>query len=155
MYIQDMFNKSIDRDIKGVIKVGQDNTDVIKQELEEYVVTKELQKHFDDFFVAYKKGINNYTDKMGVWISGFFGSGKSHFLKILSYLLENREVDGKSAIDYFLDDEKLGNDNTILNIKEVLSVPTDVILFNIDSKSDATGTKDKSTLLNVFFKSVQ
>ena len=152
MYIQDMFNKSIDRDIKGVIKVGQDNTDVIKQELEEYVVTKELQKHFDDFFVAYKKGINNYTDKMGVWISGFFGSGKSHFLKILSYLLENKLVYDKNAIDYLLEDEKIENEETIINIKEAISVPTDVILFNIDSKSDATGTKDKSTLLNVFLK---
>ncbi len=72
MKIKDMFAKPIDRDIQGVIKVGQDDEENVKQELEEYVVTKELQKHFRDFFSSYKKGIVGNTDKMGVWISGFF-----------------------------------------------------------------------------------
>ena len=107
MIIKQMFAKPIDRDIKGVIKVGQDDDSNIKQELEEYVVTRELLKHFSDFFASYKKGIVGNTDKMGVWISGFFGSGKSHFLKILSYLLANKEVDGKTAIRYFSDDGKI------------------------------------------------
>ena len=49
MIIKNMFAKPIDRDIKGVIKVGQDDDANIKQELEEYVVTRELQKHFSDF----------------------------------------------------------------------------------------------------------
>jgi len=107
MFIKDMFAKPIDRDIKGVIKVGQADDENVKQELGEYVVTRELQKYFADFFGSYKKGINGHTDKMGVWISGFFGSGKSHFLKILSYLLENKEVNGKKAIDYFIDDQRI------------------------------------------------
>ena len=109
MIIKDMFAKPIDRDIKGVIKVGQDDNANIQQELEEYVVTRELQKHFRDFFASYKRGINGETEKMGVWISGFFGSGKSHFLKIISYLLENKEVNGKRAIDYFIEDNKIAD----------------------------------------------
>lgn len=92
MRIKEMFYKPIDRDIKGVIKVGQGDDSNVYQELEEYVVTRELAKHFNDFFEAYKKSIVGTTDKMGVWISGFFGSGKSHFLKILSHILENKEV---------------------------------------------------------------
>ena len=107
MEIKKMFAKPIDRDLKGVIKVGQDDDANIRQELEEYVVTRELQKHFRDFFDSYKRGINGNTDAMGVWISGFFGSGKSHFLKILSYLLENKVVDGKTALEYFEEDEKI------------------------------------------------
>ena len=76
MQLKDMFVKPIDRDIQGVIIVGQGEETNVAQELEEYVVTKELQKHFADFFSAYKKGILGTTPKMGVWISGFFGSGK-------------------------------------------------------------------------------
>ena len=107
MLIKNMFSKPIDRDIKGVIKVGQDDQVNIQQELEEYVVTNELQVYFSEFFSNYKKSILGKTDNMGVWISGFFGSGKSHFLKILSYLLENKEVNGKKAIDYFEEDNKI------------------------------------------------
>ena len=107
MILKELFAKEIDRDIKGVIKVGQGDDENIRQELEEYVVTRELRKHFAEFFNSYKRGINGNTDKMGVWISGFFGSGKSHFLKILSYLLENKEVNGKKALDYFTEDHRL------------------------------------------------
>ena len=100
MNISQMFEKPIDRDIKGVIKVGQHDQENIYQELNEYVVTNELSKHFRVFFNNYRKGIEAPTDDMGVWISGFFGSGKSHFLKILSYILENIEVKGRNAIDF-------------------------------------------------------
>ena len=100
--LKSMFYKDIDRDIKGVIKVGQNDDANIRQELDEYVVTGELNTYIDRFFEAYKAGIIGDTDKNGVWISGFFGSGKSHFLKILSYLLENRSIDGKNSIDVVL-----------------------------------------------------
>ena len=113
MYVKNMFAKPIDREIKGVIKVGQGDDENVRQELEEYVVTRELQKHFADFFSSYKKGIVGNTDKMGVWISGFFGSGKSHFLKILSYLLENRLVDGKTALEYFIEDRKIKDEISV------------------------------------------
>ena len=90
MKLRDFYSKEVDRDIQGVIKV--DSEEYQEQELSEYVVTKELNKHFINFYDAFIKSINVPTEKMGVWISGFFGSGKSHFLKILSYLLENKEI---------------------------------------------------------------
>jgi hypothetical protein len=148
--LKEMFHKQIDRDIKGVIKVGQADDENIKQELDEYVVTGELNKYIDRFFESYKTSIIGNTDKNGVWISGFFGSGKSHFLKILSYLLENREIDGKKAINYF--DDK-GLDSFILaNMKQAGDVSTDVILFNIDSKSDSDSKSNKDAIVKVFNK---
>ncbi|MDU4950796.1 MULTISPECIES: BREX system P-loop protein BrxC [Clostridium] len=148
--LKSMFYKPIDRDIKGVIKVGQADDENIKQELEEYVVTGELNKHIDRFFEAYKAGIIGHTDKNAVWISGFFGSGKSHFLKILSYLLENRSIEGQNAINYF--DDK-GLDSFILaNMKQAGDISSDVILFNIDSKSDSDNKSNKDAIVNVFNK---
>lgn len=147
-----MFKKSIDRDIQGVIKVGQSNEENIYQELEEYVVTNELTKHFRDFFSSYKKGINNSTDKMGVWITGFFGSGKSHLLKILSYLLQNKEVNGKHAIDYFTDGKKIDDAMIVADMKLAGTVPADVILFNIDSKSDSNSKTLPDAIVRVFLK---
>lgn len=152
MNIKNMFEKPIDRDIQGVIKVGQSNEENIYQELEEYVVTNELTKHFRDFFSSYKNGINKHTDKMGVWITGFFGSGKSHLLKILSYLLQNKEVNGKHAIDYFTDGKKIDDPMIIADMKLAGTVPADVILFNIDSKSDSNSKSLPDAIVRVFLK---
>jgi len=159
MIIKDMFKKSIDRDIQGVIKVAQIggegiNEAIVRQELDEYVVTKELNNHFARFFSAYSRSINGNTDKMGVWISGFFGSGKSHFLKILSYLLENKKVDNKHAIDFFVDDGKIVDQMVLADMKLCGGVAehTDVILFNIDSKSDQSGKDNKDAIVKVFLK---
>ena len=130
MLIQNMFQDDINRKINGVIKVNQDDQDVIEQEVREYVITRELKKHFMALFNYYCEMFDDPNADIGVWISGFFGSGKSHFLKILSYLLENRSVDGKHAIDYFEEKEELQKDNFILADMHLAgTVSTDVILF--------------------------
>lgn len=152
MKLQDIYKKDINRNIQGVIKVDDDRDKSIKQELEEYVVTREIEKHFNEFFDAYTTsiGVGNRTEKMGVWISGFFGSGKSHFLKMLAYLLENREIDGKKAIDYFND--KIIDQMLKGNITRSGNVSSDVILFNIDAKSSLESTTQKDRILKVFEK---
>ena len=159
MQIKNMFEKQIDRDIKGVIKVGQSDEENIYQELDEYVVTKELLKHFRVFFENYEKGIDGYTDKMGVWISGFFGSGKSHFLKILSYLLKNSTVEGKRAIEYFTGCEsdagirpKIEDPMLIAEMTKAGETDSDVMLFNIDSKGSAKIGSGKEAIVEVFMK---
>ena len=152
MIIEEIFKNPISRELKGVIKVGQAEEENIKQELEEYVVTRELQKHFSNFFASYKKGIVGATDKMGVWISGFFGSGKSHFLKILSYILGNKTVEGKRALDYFIDDKKIVDQMVLADMQLAAETPATVMLFNIDSKSESTGKNSKDAIVSVFLK---
>ena len=112
MRIQQMFYDDIDRKINGVVKVDQDAADVLKQEVQEYVITRDIRKHIITFFNNYAESFREPTADVGVWISGFFGSGKSHFLKMLSYLLENKEVDGKKVEDYFR--EKFDDEATLM-----------------------------------------
>lgn len=150
MEIKDIFVRPIDRSLEGVIKADALDDATVKQELDEYVVTDELKKHFAKFFHAYADSIGKDTKKMGVWISGFFGSGKSHFLKILSYLLENREIDGRHAVDFFDADRKISDPMVIADIHRAESIPTDVILFNIDAKSSKQQGED--SLLDVFIR---
>lgn len=148
MQLQYIYKSDINRDINGVIKVAQNDEKSIKQELGEYIITRELRKHFNTFFTNYEKSLSYPTDKIGVWISGFFGSGKSHFLKILSYLLSNDTVAGKKAVDYFAD--KFDDPMMFAQLERCANVPTDTILFNIDSKSPIN--KDKTAILRVFAK---
>ena len=148
MKIQNMFQKDIDRGINGVIKVSQDDQESLKQELSEYIITKDLRRCFDTFFDNYSRAIDIPTDKVGVWISGFFGSGKSHFLKMLSYLLSNKKVDGREALDYFKD--KLDDAITYAMVERCVRIPTESILFNIDIEGPIK--KDKTAVLRVFAK---
>lgn len=146
MRLKEIYKADIDRDINGVIKTAQNDEASVKQELEEYVVTRELRGHFSTFFSNYERTLSRSTDKTGVWISGFFGSGKSHFLKILSYLLSGCVIAGKRAVDYFAD--KFDDARLFEQIARCASVPTETILFNIDSKSPIN--KDKTAILRVF-----
>ncbi|MBQ1791564.1 MAG: BREX system P-loop protein BrxC [Oscillospiraceae bacterium] len=149
MRIQSMFKDDINRKINGVVKVDQDESSVLVQELNEYVITRELKKHFITFFNNYIESFNEDTADIGVWISGFFGSGKSHFLKILSYLLENKEVQGIKTVERFR--EKFADDPaTFMLIDRATKGRTDTILFNIDIEGSIN--KDKTAVLRVFAK---
>ena len=150
MVIRDIFKKDINRSINGVIKVSQSDEDSIKQELSEYVVTRELQRHFAHFFENYSRALDVPTDKIGVWISGFFGSGKSHFLKMLSYLLSNKVVDGVPAIDYF--DGKVKDGMVYASMRRSAEVATEAILFNVDTKGGQwkSGDTARTALLRAF-----
>lgn len=149
MLIKDMFTKDINREINGVIQVAQDTESVVYQEVSEYVVTDELQELFEKFFDAYFKAFKEPTNGIGVWISGFFGSGKSHFLKMLSYILENKQIGSSKTVEMFK--EKLAASPKLYSLMEqATAVDTEAILFNIDI--EGTSEKDSTAVMRVFAK---
>jgi len=148
MKIQEMFVDDINRKINGVIKVDQEDT-TTEQELNEYVITRELKRHFITFFNYYDDAFDTPTADIGVWISGFFGSGKSHFLKMLSYILENRTINGIPTVERFR--KKFADDPaTFMLIDKATKAPTETILFNIDI--EGFSNKDNTAVLKVFAK---
>jgi len=159
MHIKDLFVRDLFRQINGVVKADQHDEAVVWQELDEYVVTRELDRHFRKFFDSYLAVMDNpkdpvVTSRMGVWVSGFFGSGKSHFIKILSYILRNhrardpRTAQEKDTVHFF--DQKINDALLLSDIKRAVTGTTDIILFNIDSKSDNKDSKD--AILSVFIR---
>lgn len=155
--IKHLFERDLFRPINGVIKADQLDEHSVWQELDEFVVTCELEQHLRRFFQSYLDAMDHagnpeVAGKIGVWISGFFGSGKSHLIKILSYLLRNQAlpVNGgsKRAVAFF--DSKVKAPMLLADIKRAVAGHTDVILFNIDSKADAGRGRD--AILAVFLK---
>jgi hypothetical protein len=147
LQMRNIFLKPVDRPIDGVIKADDETS--LRTEVEEYVITSEIAQRLEAFLQAY----NNYSTANGVWISGLFGSGKSHLLKMLAYLLENHEVEGVPAYDLFKDKKEL-TDNPMLAgaLRKAVLIPSKSILFNIDQKADVISKNEVDALLAVFQK---
>lgn len=157
MKIHELLEKDIFRSINGVVKADQRDDGSVRQELDEFVVTKELGRHLDRFFSNYKESLDNPADpdisgKIGIWVSGFFGSGKSHLIKILSYVFNGVTVDmagqPKVAMEFF--ENKIQDPMLLGDIKRSASQDSRAILFNIDSKADQSRGRD--AILAVFLK---
>ena len=147
MKLSGIFVKPVDRHIEGVIKADDEAS--LRQEVEEYVLTNEVAKRLNAFLDAY----NKYEGANGVWISGFFGSGKSHLLKMLALLLENRPVEGVPTLEAFLRKQEIQDDALLRHdLEQAVAIPSRSILFNIDQKADVISKSQFDALLAVFVK---
>jgi hypothetical protein len=99
--IDELFSRPIDRKIEEVIKVDDEST--IRTEVEEYIPTDHIEEELVDVLNQFQESILNPSETVNIWVSGFFGSGKSSFAKVLGYLIANPVVDGKSVADRFFD----------------------------------------------------
>lgn len=145
MNFSSMFKQDYNRIIETVIKA--DDTEHLKQEVDEYVITNEIRGKLADFFEAYnvpRKAVR----ANGVWISGFYGSGKSHLLKILSYILENKENVGEVFANKIESAPKLKGDI----LRALRNYDAESILFNIDQQAERTSKESASAILQVFYK---
>ena len=157
MLIREFFDRDIQRSINGVVKADQQDDASVWDELDEFVVTHELDKHLHSFFRSYLNVADNLNkpevaSRIGIWNSGFFGSGKSHFLKVLSYLMENRQltVEGKAkrTVEFF--QTKVNDPLFYADIQRAVAPPTDVVLFNIETKADHSS--DRDAILSVLLR---
>jgi 2-phosphoglycerate kinase len=95
--IKDLFAGDIDRRIEEVIKVDQADVAIIREELKEYVVTDSIRAHFREVFDHYQTTWQKPNEGIAIWVSGFFGSGKSSFAKYLGLALADLDILGKGA----------------------------------------------------------
>lgn len=146
MIQEQIYKKDINRIIDGVIKA--DSTAKLAEEITEFVITGEqirlLPRLFDTLVPPQQANC--------VWISGDFGSGKSHLLKILSYVLENKLViEGRPCAEIFA--EKANDDFELKGqIQKACKVPTESVLFNIQELHDGLGKNVNDPVLAIFLK---
>lgn len=144
LQLKQIFVKNIDEKIDGVVKASDDSK--IADEVREYVLTNEIQTNLEQFLDTYNDPTADYTN--GVWISGFFGSGKSHLLKILSHILgdaptqhstddNNREpITRTEVIDNMKAKARQAENHELEGLLDAnLRIPAMSLLFNIDSIS--------------------
>lgn len=139
-----LFRKDIERHIEGVVKADDVELKNLENEVEEYVLTSSIENKLDEFLEAYfeKRAGGN-----GFWISGFFGSGKSHLLKMVALLLENKKLGDRTVADIFID--KCSKDNAFLKGKlKKLNNKAQSILFDISKVANINNKKD--TVLEIF-----
>jgi hypothetical protein len=130
MKIGELLERDFSKPIEEIIKVNNADEQTVYTELTEYVATDRIKEHYRRLLKAMVNAKSTPTEDIGVWISGFFGSGKSSFAKNLGYVLANRVVLGKPASELFVKQVK---DNDIDNYVDWLkkNVPYEVFMFDV------------------------
>ena len=133
--IGDLLTRDLSRKIEEIIQVDQADEQSVHAEITEYVATDSIREQYHHLLRAVAEAPTDPSESVGVWVSGFFGSGKSSFAKNLGYALENRTVLGTKFADLFK--QQLGDARTsdlldLINAK----TPTEVILFEVAKEAD-------------------
>src|SRR5207302_2500681 len=115
-----------------VIKVDQTDEDILRDEIDEYVVTNAIRSHYVGIFEAYRETPNKPHEGIAIWVSGFFGSGKSSFAKMLGLSIGNRMVAGESAAERFA---LRTGDKRLQVLLKVISekIPTHAVIFDVST----------------------
>ena len=107
MEIKQLFdpNKDIYRTIEKVITYGSSQEARLKAEISEYVVTESIEEQFEKLLTKMHAAMDaGGENEVGVWVSGFYGSGKSSFTKYLGLAFDdNIKIDGTPFIKHLQD----------------------------------------------------
>ena len=130
--IETLFGKDIHRRIEEVIKVDQTDEEIIRDEIDEYVVTDAICRHYTEILDAYRETPNRPHEGIGIWVSGFFGSGKSSFAKMLGLSVENRTIAGQPAAKRFA--ERAGDPKLSVLLDAIGEhIPTHAVIFDVST----------------------
>ena len=130
--IKTLFANDIHRRIEEVIKVDQTDEEIIRDEINEYVVTDAIRSHFTQILEAYRETPNKPHEGIAIWVSGFFGSGKSSFAKMLGLSVANRTVAGESAAERFA--HRAGDKKLQVLLKTINEqIPTHAVIFDVST----------------------
>src|SRR3989442_9875052 len=99
MKIKELFRGDNERPIETVIHVDLSDEAIVAHEIDEYVVTENIRAHLEELADVYAETARDPSESTNVWVSGFFGSGKSSFAKTVGYALANPVIKGRSATE--------------------------------------------------------
>jgi hypothetical protein len=157
MKIADLFATRVEEKIEPVIKVGERSDErKLANEVGSYVVTPMIEAYLDDMLEHYTDTFLNKTTEVGIWISGYFGSGKSHFAKIFSLLAGNPVLEGVPASKRF--EPRVPHDaprrpSILRSLSRVGQGETSVLAFNLNTLADSRLRPLPALLLSQYYLS--
>jgi hypothetical protein len=149
MLIGDLLNRDLTKRISEVIQVDQEDEEAVRTEIFEYVVTDRIREHYRELLKAIADTPVEQHDSVGVWVSGFFGSGKSSFAKNLGYLLANPTLLGISAAELFkqrVADRQISDYIDFINKR----IPTEVVMFDVQKDRAQSGSGNTGISLYIY-----
>ncbi len=158
MKLEDLYKRPIMRDVNPAVSATKFDEKTEKTEIEEYVFTDEIMNGLFRILNAIKN--NEHFNHVGIWIDGYYGSGKSHFLKYLDYCITRSTQE--AALQHYLDAVKAvdpmdENHNLQFDYDELLSIASwlkkatvDTCIFNLETSYDNSVDK-KLAFLQVFW----
>ena len=139
MKLVQIYEKPIDRTINAAVTVSNRDKETIKAEIQEYVFTNELIEKLYSFLsnVMYKR-----TNRTGIWINGYYGSGKSHFIKYIDFCLSG--LTRESAFEHYLkavkecdaDLSEVTPSNLLNLVSQIEKSKVETIMFNVEDETD-------------------
>ena len=146
--IRELFCGQIDRKIEEVIKVDQDDVAIVRQEIDEYILTESIESSMLKVLEGYRQSVNQPSEAIAIWVAGFFGAGKSSFAKYVGLAISNRDLGGVSAGDLLA---QRANNQTIKALLGAIKeqIPTEAIIFDVSADRNVNASED---LTKIFYR---